>query len=480
MSSSPSGSIALRIPFARLFEYVELAKPRLSSLVLATTAAGYWLGSSEIGQPGRLLAAMLGTALAAAGANALNEWMEHSYDALMLRTRQRPIPSGRIAQAQACAFGWALALSGLLLLALAVNGLSALLALASLASYVFIYTPLKRKTALCTLAGAIPGAIPPMIGWAAARGSLGIEAWGLFWLLFIWQLPHFLAIALLYREDYAKAGFKMLPVTEGGSMTARQTVLYGLALVPLSLFPSIIGLTGRFYFYAALLLSVFFLAAAIHASLTRATQSIRRLFLSSIVYLPLLLVVLVCDKAPYGLNRFLGPQAIAETLPDYGPVPDFSLTSQQGKPFSRHSLAGSVWIVDFIFTRCSGQCPLMTQTMAGLSQKLAALPDIRFASISVDPEYDTPKQLQDYARTMHADSARWVFATGSQEAVYRLSREGFHLGVGEEQPAGMPTHSIRFGLIDRHSRLRGLYPADDAEAMQRLLRDARRLSGKQA
>ena len=283
---------------AGLGDYFELTKPRLTGLVLMTTAAGAWMGWAG-GSLRHVVDAMLGTWLVAGGANALNEWMEWEFDAQMARTKGRPIPSGRIPPRAARRFGIGLVITGLSLLAAHVNLLATGLAALSAASYLFIYTPLKRRTALCTLAGAIPGALPPMIGWAAVRGRLDLGAWALFWLLFVWQLPHFLAIAMLFRDDYAKAGFRMLPVIESdGGITARQTVLYGLVLVPVSIFPSMIGLAGAWYFYAALLLSAAFLMTAARAALQRSIATAQLLFRSSIAYLPVLLMLLASDRGP--------------------------------------------------------------------------------------------------------------------------------------------------------------------------------------
>ena len=278
-------------------DYLELTKPRLSSLVLLTTAVGYWLGRR--GSPSSMegVAALLGTAGVVAGANALNEWMECPADALMHRTQRRPLPAGRLSAHQAWRCGAGLIAIGLLVLTVAVNGLSALLAAIAAATYLFIYTPLKRRSSLCTLVGAIPGALPPMIGWAAARHALGAEAWILFAMLYLWQLPHFLAIATLYRDDYARAGFRMLPVIEpDGSITARQTVLAGLALVPVTLSPPLIGLGGPRYFYSALVLGLLLLGLIGRAALTRSRPAAQQLFLASVLYLPALLGVLAYDR----------------------------------------------------------------------------------------------------------------------------------------------------------------------------------------
>ena len=280
-----------------LKDYLELTKPRLSSLVLLTTAVGYWLGQRGSHPAAGFLAVLLGTAGVVGGANALNEWMEREPDALMRRTAHRPLPSGRLSADEAWWFGCGLIAGGVLILTIAVNGLSAILAAIAAATYLFLYTPLKRCSSLCTLVGAIPGALPPMIGWSAARNTLGMEAWVLFAMLYLWQLPHFLAIATLYREEYARAGFRMLPVIEtDGFITARQTALYGLALVPVTLLPTLIGLSGPRYFYGALLLGIALLCLIGRAALTRSRLAAQQLFLASVLYLPALLGMLAYDR----------------------------------------------------------------------------------------------------------------------------------------------------------------------------------------
>ncbi len=284
----------------RLRDYIELTKPRLSALVLFTTAVGFWLGMRSAQSWMLFLPALIGTSLVVGGANALNEWRERDVDALMQRTKQRPLPSGRLTPDAAFRCGAALSVGGLLLLGCAVNTLSALLAAVSWTSYVLVYTPMKRWTPLCTLVGAIPGALPPVIGWAAARNTLGVEAWALFAILFVWQLPHFLALAVMYREDYARAGFRILPLIESGrAATARQIILYGVTLLPASLFPALIGLTGMWSAYGALLISIAFFVVAAHAAWARSSHSAAQLFRASVLYLPMLLILLVIDRVPH-------------------------------------------------------------------------------------------------------------------------------------------------------------------------------------
>ncbi|MDQ5858114.1 MAG: heme o synthase [Acidobacteriota bacterium] len=282
---------------ARAADFVALTKPRITFLVLVTTAVGYALGVGPGFQASVFVALLVGTALVSGGASALNQWAERDADARMSRTRSRPLPSGRLAPADAFAFGIAISVVGVVLLAAAVNALTALLAAASLASYVLAYTPLKRVTPLCTLVGAIPGAIPPMMGWAAAAGSLGREAWALFAVLFLWQLPHFLSIAWIYREDYARGGFPMLPVTDpSGDSTARQAVAYAAALVPVTLLAGAFAGAGQLYLWSAAGLGALFVGCAVAFAVHRSLRSARRLFLVSVLYLPAVLALMVLDR----------------------------------------------------------------------------------------------------------------------------------------------------------------------------------------
>ena len=282
---------------ARVSDFIELTKPRITFLVLVTTAVGYALGVGGNFHPGVFVALILGTALVSGGASALNQWSERDADARMARTASRPLPTGRLAPVDALVFGLAIAAVGLVLLAGAVNPLTALLALVSLSSYVLAYTPLKRVTSLCTLVGAVPGAIPPMMGWAAARGSLDREAWALFGVLFLWQLPHFLSIAWIYREDYARAGFPMLPVTDpGGASTARQSVAYAAALVPVTLTAGAFASAGTLYLWGAVVLGALFVGCTIAFALARSVRSARWVFFASVLYLPAVLGLMVLDR----------------------------------------------------------------------------------------------------------------------------------------------------------------------------------------
>lgn len=275
---------------------LELAKPRLSSLVLFTSGIGFWLGSEEGLDLGRMAATLIGAALAATGANTLNQWVECPLDLKMTRTQGRPLPSGRVTSAQALAFGWLTIFAGWLLLDQLANPLAANLALLVAVLYVALYTPLKRKSSLCTLVGAVCGALPPLIGWAGAAGTLSVASWVLFGILFLWQIPHFLAIDWYHRHDYARGGFAMVSsVDPSGAMSGRQAVIYCLALLPISLAATPLGLAGPLYALGALLLGLVFTGLAWVMYRQRTDAAARRLFLWSLAYLPLLLGLLVLD-----------------------------------------------------------------------------------------------------------------------------------------------------------------------------------------
>jgi heme o synthase len=296
----PSVPIEFPVPGAALrhkaADYLALAKPRLNLLVIATSAAGFYAGAGGRLDVAPFVHTLMGTAFVAGGASGFNQIYERKTDLLMHRTRLRPLPDGRLSTAEARVFSIALSGLGLVQLAFGANLLAAAVALATLLVYIAVYTPMKLRSPLATLVGAVPGALPPLIGWAAARGALSRDAWTLFAIVFCWQIPHFYAIAWLYREDYQRAGFPMLPVIEPtGRRAGRQAAVFGALLPPLAVAPFFTGLAGPWYLAGALLLSAGLFALAVRFALQRSTARARRLFLGSLVYLPALWALMLID-----------------------------------------------------------------------------------------------------------------------------------------------------------------------------------------
>jgi heme o synthase len=287
-----------RRPGAVAADYVALTKPRLNFLVVATSAAGYYLGAAGTLDVPAMAQAVAGTALVAGGAAVLNQVYERDTDALMRRTRMRPLPAGRVVPADAGLFGAALSLGGLALLAARTNWLAAGLAFTTLLIYLAVYTPMKRHTSAATLVGAVPGALPALIGWTASHGSVAIGGASLFAIVFLWQIPHFMAIAWLYRDDYRTAGFPMLPVIDpDGVRAGRHAVAYAAALLPVALLPALTGLAGTLYLISAALLGTALLVLAVRFRRERTDLAARALFFGSIIYLPLIWIVMIADKA---------------------------------------------------------------------------------------------------------------------------------------------------------------------------------------
>src|SRR6266849_5747753 len=282
---------------ARAAAYLELTKPRITFLIVLTSAAGFCLGSRGAVNYLTFTHAMIGIALLSSGIATLNQFMDRDLDALMRRTAERPLPSGRLLPFEALWFGLVLTLTAEVYLAAFVNLLTAALGLTIIAGYLLLYTPLKTRTTLSTVVGAFPGAMPPLIGWAAARGQVGIAAWVLFAILFLWQFPHFLAIAWMYREDYGRAGIRMLPVVEPeGRVTGQQIVAFTIMLIPVSLLTALMGISGRVYLVAASVLGLLFLVSSVRAALSKSNQHARQLLLASVLYLPLLFGVMVLNR----------------------------------------------------------------------------------------------------------------------------------------------------------------------------------------
>jgi protoheme IX farnesyltransferase len=292
---------AAAVPFAaprsRFSDLLIFTKVRVNALVVATTAGGFYMASPDVINVAVLAGTVIGTALVAGGAAALNQISERDIDGLMHRTRLRPLPDGRLGLNEARVIAWGCSVMGVALLAAIANILTAFIATATLITYAWVYTPMKRTTSFSTVVGAVPGALPPMIGWAAARNAVDAPAWALFFIVFLWQLPHFLAIAWLYREDYARAALPMLPVVEpDGASTARQALLYATALVPMSLLPAALGMAGVIYAISALLLGIAFVAMGLRFARDRTKSNARLLFLTSLIYLPAVWAVMMLDR----------------------------------------------------------------------------------------------------------------------------------------------------------------------------------------
>jgi protoheme IX farnesyltransferase len=286
--------------FAAIPDYWALTKPEVNFLILITTFAGFYLAPAARPAGFRVplvFHTLLATLLVAGGTATLNQFLERSFDTQMRRTARRPVASGRISASHALWFGISLSFAGAVYLALAVNALASLLAVVTLLSYLFLYTPLKRKTPLCTLVGAFPGAVPPLIGWAAARGRLDPEAWVLYAIVFLWQFPHFMSIAWMYREDYARAGYLVLPTGKQKDRFALwQSLAVSLALLPLTFIPAIMGESGLVYSVGALILGSIFVYYSARFAFRRSNLIARQLLAASIVYLPLVFVLMMLDK----------------------------------------------------------------------------------------------------------------------------------------------------------------------------------------
>ncbi len=281
----------------RLLAFYELTKPRITFLIVLMAVAGFILGSR--GQIDFILLGhtVVGISLLCSGVSTLNQYIERTIDAVMRRTETRPLPAGKLSPTQALLFGVGLCFAAEIYMTVLINPLTAAFGISVIVGYVLLYTPLKTRTSLSTIIGAIPGAMPPLMGWTAATNELHISALVLFLIQFFWQFPHFLAIAWMYREDYAKAGIKMLPVVEDdGSITARQMVLYTLTLIPVSLLPTLMGLSGLVYFFSALILGLIFLYSSLRVARTKSRQEARHLMLVSVLYLPVLFVLMIVNR----------------------------------------------------------------------------------------------------------------------------------------------------------------------------------------
>lgn len=431
-------------------DYLELCKPRIALLNALTVFIGYWLAGGR--DAGRLGWTLLGAMLAAGATGTLNQYWERDRDAKMRRTRSRPLPRGTLQPLAALLFGLGLAAAGVGLLLWKTNALAAELTLFTIIAYVVVYTPLKAVSPQSTWVGSVAGAIPPLIGWAAASGSLNAQAWALFAIQFLWQIPHFLALFWVYRDEYAQAGFKVMPVVDpSGRNTSFQIALHSFALIPASVFPFLIGMTRIPYAWPTILLGLGFLALSLRASWTMSERDARRMFLGSLAYLPLIWGLLILGQTP----------AEAKLAPDFGRVPEFTLTDAAGREFRRSDLRGP-WIADFIYARCSSQCPIVTEKLRDISAKL---PGVRVVSFSVDPD-DKPADLARFAKQHRAN---WTFLTGKPGEVERLCTKGFRLPAGKSSDSLEPMlHSTKLVLVDPVGAIRGYFDSEDEASIRQL------------
>ncbi|MCX6593780.1 MAG: UbiA family prenyltransferase [Acidobacteria bacterium] len=386
--------------------YIELTKPRITWLILMSTGIGYFFGLRQLGVTFDwmvLLHMLVGTGLMTSGTAALNQWYERVADGKMMRTKLRPLPSGQISSVGAFWFGVALSLAGYLELGWGTNWLTANLGLFTLSTYLFIYTPLKQRSPHSTTVGAVPGAMPPLMGFAAAA----------------------------------------------------------LALVPVSLLPVALSMTGWLYFAMALGLGGWF----VYASSQMRTKGARSVLLTSVMYLPLLYVALLAGCTATG-------KTASRTLPDLYAVPQFAFTNEQGQAFSSNALKGHVWVADFIFTECTGPCPRLSTLM---SKVQAATPTaVKMVSFTVDPANDLPPVLAAYGKRYGAQPGRWTFLTGDPADLKRVRQDAFKLG---EMDSSL-NHSTRVVLVDQELRIRGFYDSNDPDVVAKLAADIKLLTGE--
>lgn len=443
--------------------YIELTKPRILSLVLVTSAIGYFLGGEGIKSVPIFFCTLIGTALSCGGAGVLNHYLERDVDLLMHRTSRRPLPLGMVSPTNALLFGIILVLIGTTLLVSEVNLLTGFLALLTSFLYVLVYTPLKRITWLNTFVGAIPGALPPVGGWTAATGSIDTGAWLLFFILFVWQIPHFYAIAWLFREDYARGGFKMLPVVEpDGRSTFRQVIWYSALLIPVSLLPAFTGMSGEVYFWGVLILSAWILATGINLAKTRTYMHAKKLLKATVIYLPVLLALIVLDV------QFSSSSPIDRVgLSDAG-IGDFQFVDSSEQTLSKKDLRGKVWVANFFFTSCPSVCPRIMGKIKNLIEKE---PDLEVVSISVDPESDTLERLKEYKEKLGTTSSHWHLVRSSREAVKEFAEKSLKLGFGNS----VGEHSTRLVLIDQNGNVAKYYSTDDEDVVSKVVSDLRGL-----
>ncbi|MCB9896828.1 MAG: protoheme IX farnesyltransferase [Planctomycetes bacterium] len=509
-----------------------LLRPRIALLVLVTCAAGYAL--ERPADWSALPWALLGTLLVSAAGTALNHWLERDTDARMERTKNRPLVTGALTSAQVVGFGLTALVAGLAVAIAGAGWMAALLLACASLTYLAIYTPLKRRTSTNTWVGAIPGALPLVVGAAAAAplAGPGLLAWTAFGLIFLWQLPHFFAIASMYRDEYSRGGLRMLSGDDPEDRMLRWTMpMQVMSVVLVSALPVLAGQARALYGFVALVLGLLFLVSALGFFRQPDRRGARRVVVASVLYLPLVLASLVVDvacrpaaaavadvdegvacehcadgattsgalhadtdaacaacatpsrrAAPLAdaVHHVLPQPADGSGLPSYGELPEFALTADDGRPFTRGDMLGDVWLVDFIYTRCAGQCVDMAKSYAALAGE--GLP-ARLLSITVDAAHDDAATLAAYRARQGgalADDDAWRLLTGDPEAIAALARDGFRLPVGGEAPEveGLPQlfHSGRFALVDGEGRVRGTYEPADALQLAELRDDVRALA----
>jgi protoheme IX farnesyltransferase len=485
-SGSAATGAAAKTPRLDATGLSSLVRPRILVLVLFEAAAGFL-----VERPASLMALpwlLLGTLLCAAAGCALNHYLERDTDARMERTRIRPLVTGALAPRTVLLGGLATLLAGLALLWIGCGPLVVAVQAFAALVYLGVYTPLKRRTSTNTWIGAIPGALPLLAGGVAATGRVTQLSLLLFGLIFLWQLPHFFAIASMYREQYLDGGLRMLSGDDPGDALLRwQLPVLVMSVVLLSVGPVIAGPAGVPYAVAALLLGAAFLWSAWRFRGRPDRRRARGVVLTSVAYLPLVLAALVVDVACVGRGSpggaatdaaatSGGDGAGSEGLPTFSELPEFELVDQDGQPFRRADLLGRAWVVDFIFTSCAGACVPMTSRMTDLQKEGLG---VSFLSISIDPERDAPQVLSGYRAKWQGDAQLWTLAVGSREAVLALANQAFKLPAGQEvsTPEGLPElfHSQRFALVDRQGRVRGYYDSNDTLAMAQLRQDIARL-----
>ena len=449
-----------------------LVRPRIQTLVLAEAAAGFLVERPANLSPLPWLLA--GTLLCSAAGCALNHYLERDTDARMERTRLRPLVTGALAPRTVLLWSLALLGVGLLLLVLGCGPLVAALQASAALVYLGVYTPLKRRTSANTWIGAIPGALPLLAGGVAAAGRVTQLSLLLFGLIFLWQLPHFFAIASIYRDQYRDGGLRMLSVEDPGDRLLRwQLPVLVMSVVLLSVAPVLAGPAGVAYAATALLLGAAFLWSAWRFRASPDRGRARGVVLTSVAYLPLVLAALVVDVACVGRGS-----TGADELPTYASLPEFELVDQDGQALHRADLLGRPWVVDFIFTSCAGACVPMTSKLTDLQKEDLG---VSYLSISIDPERDSPAALAGYREKWKGDARSWTLAVGSREAVLGLANEAFKLPAGQQAstPEGLPElfHSQRFALVDREGRVRGYYDSTDEVALAQLRQDIARLPG---